>query len=138
MTNWRKIDGFSPFVSFIFANNSWYFVDIIFQTIWKNPKLNMKSKYKYRISSYSFSGNYSFFDLEIQKSQYIRPKVTVQNVRKLFKGRNYSGARKLYEEIRYENSFIVSFFRHHCVFSTSVRVFCLRLWLACLLDISIC
>ena len=31
----------------------------------------------YRISSYSFRGNYSFLDLEIQRSQYI-------NVRKLF------------------------------------------------------
>ena len=32
---------------------------------------------KNRISSYSFRGNYSFLDLEIQRSQYIRPKVTV-------------------------------------------------------------
>ena len=36
----------------------------------------------YRISSYSFRGNYSFLDLDIQRSQYI-------NVRKLFKGGNY-------------------------------------------------
>ena len=41
--------------------------------------------YRYRISSYSFRGNYSFLDLEIQRSQYI-------NVRKLFKGGNYSRA----------------------------------------------
>ena len=41
---------------------------------------------RYRISSYSFRGNYSFLDLEIQRSLYIRPKVTV---RKLFKGGNY-------------------------------------------------
>ena len=46
----------------------------------------------YRISSYSFRGNYS---LEIQRSQYIRPKVTVHKFaetiqgRKLFKGGNY-------------------------------------------------
>ena len=39
----------------------------------------------YRISSYSFRGNYSFFNLEIQKSKYIK-------VRKLFKGGNYSRA----------------------------------------------
>ena len=49
----------------------------------------------YRISSYSFRRNYSFLNLEIQKSQYIRPKVTVHKGeetiqgRKLFKGRNY-------------------------------------------------
>ena len=35
------------------------------------------SKNKYRISSYSFRRNYSFLDFEIQRSQYIRPKVTV-------------------------------------------------------------
>ena len=50
---------------------------------------------KYCISSYSFRGNYSFLNLEIQKSQYIRPKVTVHKCaetiqgRKLFKGGNY-------------------------------------------------
>ena len=37
----------------------------------------------YRNSSYSFLGNFSFLNLEIQRSQYI-------NVRKLFKGGNYS------------------------------------------------
>ena len=31
----------------------------------------------YRISSYSFRGDYSFLNLEIQRSQYIRPKVRV-------------------------------------------------------------
>ena len=36
----------------------------------------------YSISSYSFRGNYSFLNLEFQRSQYI-------NVRKLFKGGNY-------------------------------------------------
>ena len=57
---------------------------------------------KYRIYSYSFRGNYSFLNLEIQRSQYIRPKVTVHKGaetiqgRKLFKGGNY-----IYEEIRY-------------------------------------
>ena len=49
----------------------------------------------YRISSYSFCGNYSFLNLEIQRSQFIRPKVTVHKGaetiqgRKLFKGGNY-------------------------------------------------
>mgnify|MGYP006975835862 CR=1 FL=1 len=53
------------------------------------------TKCTYRISSYSFRGNYSFLDLEIQRSQYIRPKVTVHKGaetiqgRKLFKGGNY-------------------------------------------------
>ena len=42
----------------------------------------MEVKNDYRISSYSFCGNYSFLDLEIQRSQHI-------NVRKLFKGGNY-------------------------------------------------
>ena len=50
---------------------------------------------KYCISSYSFRGNYSFLNVEIQRSQYIRPKVTVHKGaetiqgRKLFKGGNY-------------------------------------------------
>ena len=49
----------------------------------------------YRISSYSFRGNYSFLDFENQRSQYIRSKVTVHKGaetiqgRKLFKGGNY-------------------------------------------------
>ena len=49
----------------------------------------------YRISSYSFRGNYSFLNWEIHGSQYIRSKVTVHKcaeiiqVRKLFKGKNY-------------------------------------------------
>ena len=49
----------------------------------------------HRISSYSFRGNYSFLNLEIQRSQYIKPKVTVHKCgetiqgRKLFKGGNY-------------------------------------------------
>ena len=49
----------------------------------------------YRISSYSFRGNYSFLNLEIQESQYIRPKVTVH------KGAETIQGRKLYEEIWY-------------------------------------
>ena len=50
---------------------------------------------RYRISSYNFRGNYSFLNLEIQRAQYIRPKVTVHKYvetiqgRKLFKGGNY-------------------------------------------------
>ena len=35
----------------------------------------------YRVSSYSFRGNYSFLSLEIQRSQYIRPKVTVHKAK---------------------------------------------------------
>ena len=52
-------------------------------------------QFEYRISSYCFRGNYSFLNLEIQRSQYIRPKVTVHKGaetiqrRKLFKGGNY-------------------------------------------------
>ena len=42
-------------------------------------------KFEYRISSYSFRGNYYFLNLKIQSSQYIK-------VRKLFKGGNYSRA----------------------------------------------
>ena len=50
---------------------------------------------KYRIYSYSFRGNYSFLNLEIQRSQYIRTMVSVDKCaetiqgRKLFKGGNY-------------------------------------------------
>ena len=46
------------------------------------------------------SGNYSFLNLEIQRSQYIRPKVTVH------KGAETIQGRKLYEEIRYVICFI--------------------------------
>ena len=49
----------------------------------------------YRISSYSFRGNYSFLNLEIQRSHYIRPKVTVHKCLETIQGR------KLYEEIHY-------------------------------------
>ena len=50
---------------------------------------------KYRISSYSFHGNYYFFNLEIQHSQYIRPKITVHKNAETIHGGNF----KLYEEI---------------------------------------
>ena len=50
----------------------------------------------YRVSSYSFRGNYSFLDLEIQRSEYIRPKVTLHKCAETIQGR------KLYEEIRYD------------------------------------
>ena len=40
-------------------------------------------------------GNYSFLNLENQRSHYIRPKVTVQKCVEIIQGR------KLYEEIRY-------------------------------------
>ena len=44
---------------------------------------NKSSFLQYRISSYSFRRNYSFLNLEIQRSQYI-------NLWKLFKGGNYT------------------------------------------------
>ena len=64
---------------------------------WKNRQISVEKVWlnEYRISSYSFRGNYSFLDLEIQRSQYIRPKLTVYKgaetiqARKLFKGGNY-------------------------------------------------
>ena len=59
--------------------------------VWKLATCNLG----YRISSYSFRGNYSFLNLEIQRSQYIRPKDTVH------KGAETIQGRKLYEEIRY-------------------------------------
>ena len=43
----------------------------------------------YRISSYSFRRNYSFFNLEIQRSQYIRPEVTVHKCVETIQGRKY-------------------------------------------------
>ena len=48
----------------------------------------------YRISSYSFRGNYSFLNFEIQRSQYIRQKDIVDEGAEAIQGR------KLYEEIR--------------------------------------
>ena len=77
----------------------------------------------YRISSYSFRRNYSFLNLEIQRSQYIRPKVTVH------KGVETIQGQKLYEllwgTIRYSKygMFFATF--HHILFwkvrSWSVR-----------------
>ena len=57
-----------------------------------------------RISSYSFRGNYSFLNLEIQR--YIRPKVTVR------KGAETIQGRKLYEEVRYSESNVSVFKKH--------------------------
>ena len=46
-------------------------------SLWQYRLWSFKSgDTKYRISSYSFRGNYSFLNLEIQRSQYIRPKIT--------------------------------------------------------------
>ena len=69
--------------------------------------MNFPSTHKlnYRISSYSFHGNYSFLNLEIQRSQYKGQRLQYINVRKLFKGGSIQG-RKLYEEIRYEVLYI--------------------------------
>jgi hypothetical protein len=50
------------------------------------------NKKSYRISSCNFLRNYSFLNVEIQSSQYIRPKVTVHKGAELFKGGNYSRA----------------------------------------------
>ena len=59
-------------------------------------RLFVKGKFDaYCISSYSVHGNYSFLNLEIQRSQYIRPKVTVH------KGVETIQGWKLYEKIRY-------------------------------------
>ena len=59
-----------------------------------NEVINLiTSNFKYRISSYSFRGNYSF--LFWIWSQYIRPKVTVHKCAETIQGR------KLYEDIRY-------------------------------------
>ena len=69
-------------------------------------KLFTKKPSLYPILSYSFRGNYSFLNLEIQRSQYIRPKVNYSflnleiqrsqyirpKVTVLFKGKNYSRA----------------------------------------------
>ena len=60
-----------------------------------SDSMYVKKSQNYRISSYSFRGNYSFLHLEIQRSQYIKPKVTVHKCAetiqgdKLFKGGNY-------------------------------------------------
>ena len=68
----------------------------------------------YRISSHSFPGIYSFLNLEIQRSQYIRPKVTVHKDaetiqgRKLFKGGNYM------RKYGNHNKFSVSFYVLQC------------------------
>ena len=43
---------------------------------------------EYHISSYSFRGNYSFLNLKIQRSQYIRPKITVHKCAETNQGRN--------------------------------------------------
>ena len=70
--------------------------------------------FTYRISSYSFRGNYSFLNLEIQRSQYIRPKVTVH------KGAETIQGRKLYEEIRYLHFQSLSF--HNFSFEFTILI----------------
>ena len=56
---------------------------------------DMAASNNYHIYLNSFRRNYSFLNLEIQRSQYIRPKVTVHKAAETIQGR------KLYEEIRY-------------------------------------
>ena len=58
------------------------------------PLTILCQKDRYHITSYKFCGNYFFLHLEIQRSQFISPKVTVHKGaetiqgRKLFKGGN--------------------------------------------------
>ena len=60
-------------------------IEIVLNLIHYSGSHDLRFRLMYRIFSYSFRGNYSFLDLEIQRSQYI-------NVQKLFKGENYSWA----------------------------------------------
>ena len=60
--------------------------------------LIIKIRCAYRISANSFRGKYSFLKVEIQRSQYIRPKVTVHKCAETIQGR------KLFAEIRYSNN----------------------------------
>ena len=62
---------------------------------WDSIENTLRNLFIYRISSYSFRKNYSFFNLEIYRSQYISPKVTVHRGAETIQGR------KQYEEIRY-------------------------------------
>ena len=55
----------------------------------------------YHISSCSFRGNYSFLNLEIQRSQYIRPKVTVHKGAENYSREESIQGRRLYEEMWY-------------------------------------
>ena len=59
-------------------------------------------EFAYRISSYSFRGNYSFLNLEIQRSQYIRPMVTVHKCEETIQGR-----RKLFNYMKKYCNFIL-------------------------------
>ena len=83
------------FKRLIFSKNFRTFVEVKIDFNQVNLMPRAPSSLSYRISSYSFRGNYSFLNLEIQRSQYIRPKVTVHKCaetiqgRKLFKGGNY-------------------------------------------------
>ena len=85
---------------------------------------------EYHISSYSFYGNYSFLNLEIQRSQYIRPKVTVHICAETIQGR------KLYEEVRYleilQGSPIPFSLCKSCPFLQSCRNFQFRYHRGCL------
>jgi hypothetical protein len=55
----------------------------------------------YCISSYSFRENFSFLNLEIQRSQYISPKVTVYKCAETIQEKKNIRGWKLYEKIRY-------------------------------------
>ena len=72
---------------------------------------------EYRISSYSFRGNYSFLNLKIQRSQYIRPKITVHKCAETIQ------RRKLYEEIRYISTYRISPFSFHPSIISTLQYF---------------
>ena len=61
------------------------------------PIITYCTQSKYRISSISFRGNYSFFGFG--SSQYIRPKVKVHKFVETIQGRKLFKGEKLYEEI---------------------------------------
>ena len=75
----------------VIRSRSWNRMLFLFQHEFVTVVINRICQYSsiYRISSYSFRGKYSFLDSEIQRSQYI-------NVRKLFKGGNYSWAKTIW------------------------------------------
>ena len=81
-----------------------YFTEVSFDTSEGNQLSFFQNDY--RIYSYSFRRNYSFFNLKIQRSQYIRPKVTVHKCGEAIQGR------KQHEEIQYFSKLFGDFMRH--------------------------
>ena len=62
---------------------------------------NQKNKGTYRISSYSFRGNYSFLNLKIVANSNSCRNISISYLRNLFFAAETIQGRKLYEEIRY-------------------------------------